>query len=289
MTETQLAPRVSPRIEVENPIGLRLEPEQLPAVIQPDSEPRRTGTLGLVAWGAGVLIAGLSALSIGNFIADEFTRAQWLGWLTSGVAATGAALIAAAFWRELSFLHRLDGVDRLRAELADPARAKRAAQTWLASLPHSEGIAPALDAATSPEAINALLRAGPAKVIAEQAQTLGRTAATQMLAVTAAVPSPALDGVIVTLRGIRLVRQVAALYGFRPGTLGTIALLRRTLLSGVYVTGTNIAVDTLVKAVISNPALQTFAGDVAGAGIAARRMIVLARATAAACSPVAPD
>lgn len=283
MSET----RIAPRIEVENPIGLRLEPEQLPSVIPPAE--RSTSTLGLVAWGGGVLAFGLAALSIGNFIADQFNRAPWLGWLTAGIAATGAGLIVAAIWRELSFLHRLDGVDRLRAELADPARAKHAAKSWLASLPHSASIAPALDAANSPEAVLALLRAGPARVIADQARALGQTAAGQMLAVTAAVPSPALDGLIVTLRGIRLVRQVAALYGFRPGTLGTIALLRRTLLSGVYVTSANLAVDTLVKAVISNPSLQHIAGDVAGAGVAARRMIVLARATAAACSPVSAD
>ena len=284
MSET----RVAPRIEIENPVGLRLEPEQLPSVIPP-GEPRRTGTLGLVAWGAGVLAFGLTALSIGNFIADQFSRAPWLGWLTTGVAATGSGLIVAAIWRELSFLHRLDGVDRLRADLADPACTKDAAKAWLASLPHSASVAPALDAASSPEAVMALLRAGPARVIAEQARALGQTAAVQMLAVTAAVPSPALDGVIVTLRGVRLVRQVAALYGFRPGTLGTIALLRRTLLSGVYVAGANIAADTLVKAAISHPALQQLVGDVAGAGVAARRMIVLARATSAACSPVLPD
>jgi hypothetical protein len=57
----------------------------------------------------------------------------------------------------------------------------------------------------------------------------------------------------------------------------------------VFVTGTNVAVDTLVKAAVSNPALQHLVGDVAGAGVAARRMIVLARATAAACSPVSPE
>jgi len=31
------------------------------------------------------------------------------------------------------------------------------------------------------------------------------------------------------------------------------------------------------------------AGDVAGAGVAARRMMVLARAAAAACSPLPPE
>ena len=279
--------RVAPRIEVENPIAGRLEPEALPMVLPEKANDR--GTLEMVAWGAGILVAGLSALSIGNFVADQFARATWLGWLTLGVAASGVALIGAAAWREMAFLHRLEAVDRLRADLTDPMRAKAAAKKWLAGLPAAQSIAPALDATESPEAIMALLRAGPGRVLEAEAQALGRNAALQMLAVTAAIPAPALDGVIVTLRGVRLVRQVASLYGFRPGTIGTIALLRRVLLSGIYVTSANIAVDTFVKAAISNPHLQIFAGDVAGAGVAARRMIVLARATAAACSPVSPE
>ncbi len=276
--------RVAPRIEVENAMAGRLEPEQLPMVMPAKANDR--GTLELVAWGLGVLVVGLSGLSIGNFVADQFARAVWLGWTTLGVAATAACLIGAAVWREMAFLHRLDGVDRLRGELADPMRAKQAAKAWILGIPQAASIQAALDATDSPEAIMALLRAGPARILEAEAQALGRTAALQMLAVTAAIPAPALDGLIVTLRGVRLVRQVASLYGFRPGTLGTIALLRRTLLSGVYVTGANIAVDTMVKAAISNPHLQTLAGDVAGAGVAARRMVVLARATAAACSPV---
>ena len=276
--------RVAPRIEVENAMAGLLEPKQLPMVMPAKANDR--GTLELVAWGLGVLVVGLSGLSIGNFVADQFARAVWLGWTTLGVAATAACLIGAAVWREMAFLHRLDGVDRLRGELADPMRAKQAAKAWILGIPQAASIQAALDATDSPEAIMALLRAGPARILEAEAQALGRTAALQMLAVTAAIPAPALDGLIVTLRGVRLVRQVASLYGFRPGTLGTIALLRRTLLSGVYVTGANIAVDTMVKAAISNPHLQTLAGDVAGAGVAARRMVVLARATAAACSPV---
>ncbi len=283
MSET----RITPRLEVENPQAGRLEPESLPMVLPTKGSDR--GTLSMVAMGVGVLMAGLSALSIGNFVADQFSRAPWLGWTTLAIAATGVGLIGVAVWRELSFLHRLDDVDRLRADLANPARAREAAKSWLGTLPQAAGIEAALNATDSPDAIMALLRAGPGRILADEAQTLGRIAAGQMLAVTAAVPYPALDGLIVALRGIRLVRQVASLYGFRPGTLGTIALLRRTLLSGVYVTSANIAVDTLVKAAISNPHLQTLAGDVAGAGVAARRMVVLARATAAACSPLSAE
>lgn len=278
--------RVAPRIEVENPIGIRLEPEQLPVVLLARE---RMGTVGLAASGVGVLFAGLSLLSVGNFVADQFARAASLGWATLAVAVAGCGLIGAAVWRELSFLHRLDGVDRLRAELADPDTAQAAARRWLTTLPNGDALLPAIAATQSPEAIAALLRAGPAKALRDEAAALGRIAAVQMVAITAAVPAPALDGIVVALRGVRLVRQVASLYGFRPGTLGTIALLRRTLLSAVYVTGTNVAVDTLVKAAVSNATLQTFAGDVAGAGVAARRMIVLARASSAACSPVQPE
>jgi hypothetical protein len=43
-----------------------------------------------------------------------------------------------------------------------------------------------------------------------------------------------------------------------------------------------------MRTLLSNPIMERLASDVAGAGVAARRMIVLARATAAACSPVPP-
>jgi hypothetical protein len=56
--------------------------------------------------------------------------------------------------------------------------------------------------------------------------------------------------------------------------------------SAAAVAGTDMALDATLRAVLSNPLLRHVAGDVAGAGVAARRMILLARATAAACSPL---
>lgn len=278
--------RVTPRIEVENIFGVRLEPEALPIVI-----PAREGssTVAMAMSGLAVLITGLTVLEVGNFVADQFARAGWLGWLTLAVALSGFGLIAAGVWRELSFMARLDNVEQLRQDLADPQRAQQAARSWLTTIPGGETLLPAIGNVTDPHAIAALLRAGPAGNLREQAGALGGAAAMQVFAVTAAVPSPALDGAVVALRGIRLVRQVAALYGLRPSTLGTIALLRRTLLSGVYVGGANLAADTAMKAFLSNATWQRLAGDAAGAAVAARRMIVLARATAAACSPVSPE
>ena len=52
---------------------------------------------------------------------------------------------------------------------------------------------------------------------------------------------------------------------------------------------TNFATDAVARAVLSNPLLEHFAGDVAGAGVGARRMMVLARVTAVACGLLESD
>ncbi|MDE2575702.1 MAG: DUF697 domain-containing protein, partial [Rhodospirillales bacterium] len=143
-------------------------------------------------------------------------------------------------------------------------------------------------AAGDPAAIAALLRAGPVAALRRQAEALGRDAALQVVVATAAIPSPMLDGLLVAWRGVRLVRQVAMLHGMRPGLFATLALLRRTAFSAAAVAAADMAADAITRAVLSSPLAHHVAGEMAGAGVAARRMIVLARATAAACSPLPP-
>lgn len=283
MSET----RIAPRFELEAAPAARLEPEPLPA---PEPPPRAgIGPAGLAALGAAVLVLGLALLDVANFVASQFDRAPVLGWLTLAVAVAGFGLIGAGLWRELRGLLGLARVDRLRAALADPAEARRAALAWLAMLPEGAAIRPSVAAADTPEAVAALLRAGPVAALRAQSEALGRAAALQMFAAASAVPSPSLDGLLVAWRGARLVRQVAALHGLRPGLLGTLALLRRVAFTAASVVATDLAVDAATRAVLSSPVLRHVAGDVAGAGVAARRMVVLARVTAAACSPLAPS
>jgi uncharacterized membrane protein YcjF (UPF0283 family) len=135
----------------------------------------------------------------------------------------------------------------------------------------------------------ALLRVRVAAGLQARADALGRNAAIQVFAATAAVPSPALDALLVAWRGTRLVRQVAELHGLRPGLLGTLGLLRRTAMAAATVAASDMAIDAAARAALSNPLLQHLAGDVAGAGVAARRMVVLTRAASAACSPLPPE
>ena len=131
---------------------------------------------------------------------------------------------------------------------------------------------------------------GRVRTLRARADALGRTAAFQMAAGIAATPAPALAVLLVTWRGIRLVRQVAAMHGMRPGLIGsTLGLLRRSVLAAGLVAGSEAAINAAAHALLSNPLLTHALGEMAGAGIAARRMVLLARSTAVACNPLPPE
>lgn len=280
-------PPITPRFELEDVPVPRLEPELLPVVEEPRAG---MGSAALALAGVSVLGVGLALLSTGNFVADQFARSAGLGWATLTVATGGFGLIGAGAWREMSGLFAVREVDQIRAGLAsgDPQRIVDAANDWLAELPDGPALLPVVRQMNDPDAVLALLRTRVAAGLQQRADALGRTAAMQVFAATAAVPSPALDALVVGWRGVRLVRQIAELHGLRPGMLGTMTLLRRTVMSAAGVAAADMAIDAAARAVISNPLLQHLAGDVGGAGVAARRMVVLARAAAAACSPMPP-
>ena len=285
---------LGPRIEVLDAEAPRLEPG-LPAVLPlvPGAEPGAGGarTGGLLLAGSMILLLGVVALGLAGFAADQFARAAWLGWATVGVGVAGFGLLGTGLWRELRALFALRSVDATRAALAsgDARHVMAAARAWAAQMPEGAELLPALAAVNDPDAALALLRAGPAAVLRARAGQLGARAAVQVAAGVAAVPSPSLDAVLVGWRGVRLVRQVAALYGVRPGLLGTLSLLRRTALAASLVAGTEAAANAAMQAVLGAPILAHVLGDAAAAGVAARRMVVLARATAAACDPVPPE
>jgi putative membrane protein len=270
-------------------------------LLEPDVAPRLEAvsiplpTAGPVRWmrspalaGAGILGLGLPMLWAVWLVSALFEHWGALGWAGLVILVVGISLIGMSIGRELGGLAALRRVDQLRAELAsgEAERVGRAARRWLETLPQHAAILPALAAVDTPESALALLRAGPAPALRDAADVLGRATALQTVAIVSATPSPALDALTVGWCGVRLIRQVAALHGMRPGILGTLALLQKTALAGVTVAATEIAVNAATHAMISHPLLRHLAGDVAGAGVAARRMIVLARAAAAACSPM---
>jgi putative membrane protein len=271
---------------------LLLEPDAAPRL---EAMPSLLPTADLARWrwspalaGAGILGLGIPTFWSAWLVSTLFDRWGVLGWAGLVILVAGISLIGVGMVRELRSLAALRRVDQLRAELAsgEAERVQRAARRWLEGLPQHSGIMPALAAADTPEAVLALLRSGPAQALRDATDVLGRTVALQSVAIVAATPLPAMDVLTVGWCGVRLIRQVAALHGMRPGILGTLALLQKTALAAATVAAAEVAVNAATHAMVSHPLLRHLAGDVAGAGVAARRMIVLARAAAAACSPI---
>ena len=256
-----------PRIIIEDAYAPRLEPA-MPVVDPPVDPAPRAGGASLALAGVTILAVGLAGLQTANFAVDQFNRSVWLGTLTTVVAVAGFGLLGAAAWRELRGLFALSQVDRLRAALGsgDASRIHAAARSWAATLPDAARLLPAIDAANDPDAILALLRTGPVAEMQAKAEAIGRTAAVQMVAGVAATPAPALAVLLVAWRGVRLVRQVAALYGMRPGLLGTLGLLRRSVLSAGLVAGSEVAINAAAHALLSNPLLTHALGKWRGRG-----------------------
>ena len=288
-------PPVRPRIETEIVRADRLQvaAELQPAATTAAGEPAdpRWGMPVLVLSGFGVLALGLAALQTGNFVAAEFARSRLLGGLTLLVAITGFGLVLLGIWRELRALAALHAVDRLRRDLAsDDATVKfAAARRWLDRIEGGAALRPALDALNDPDAVLPLLRAGMEAGLRARADQLGRRAAMQVVAGMAATPAPSLVVLLISWRGLRLIRQIATLYGLRPSLFGTLGLLRRTAYAATATAVTEAAINTAAHAVLSTPLLTHLAGEMAGGAVAARRMIVLGRAASVACTPLPPD
>ena len=290
--------RIAPRIEHEHGAAERLElrADLTQGAISSEIAADRAGFA--TAWGMPVLVLsgfavlalGFAGLQTGNFVVAEFQRSAVLGWLTLAVAVLGFGLILLGIARELRGLFRLAAVDRLRADLAgpDPERRLRAARRWLAGVEGGPALLPALAALNDPDSVAPLLRAGVEAALRARADGLGRRAALQVVAGMAAAPAPALVVLLISWRGLRLIRQVAALYGLRPGLLGTLSLLRRTAFAASATAVTEVAVNSAAHAALSTPLLAHLAGEMAGGAVAARRMVVLARAATVACTPLPP-
>ncbi|MFC7689354.1 DUF697 domain-containing protein [Paeniroseomonas aquatica] len=281
-----------PRIIVEDAAvapRLDFQWEQAVVPVAAPKVPSRWSGLGRAAAGAAVLGLGLAALdaTISSSTSSAAARSR------AGRPRGGCRGLRPAGLRRLAGgagLFSIRAVERARAAFAreDLPAARAEALRWAGGVAEAASLQPALRQAGSTGELRALLEGGPLLVLDAQAVALGRAAAVQSFAVTAVSPSPGLDALVFTWRGVRLVRQVAALHGLRPGLLGTMALLRRTLLDAATVAATDVAVDAAARALLSNKLLEQFAGEAAAGAVAARRMLRLSKVAAEACRIVPP-
>jgi putative membrane protein len=269
----------------EGPQG-PVRPEVVEALPLPGAG--RMQPLVLAALAVLGLVGVVGALETANFVAAQFAQATWLGWLTLALVGPLAGLLGWSLLREWRGYSQIETVEGLRRRLAaDELPVVRAAAIeWLAAIDAEPGMRRVVEGAADAATIRALLRSGPLAEVTQTTTLVGRSAAVQVMAATAVIPWPGLDGIIVAWRGMRLVRQVAALHGFRPGTLGTLRLFQRVALDAGSVAAADIAAAAVTEAVFNSHALGGLAGQATGAAVAARRMLRLSHAVAQVCRPL---
>jgi putative membrane protein len=293
---------VQPPPETDGPMLLNAVSGEARGRIDPQWEPELVATrpsgrspLSWLAGGLAVLLLSWLVLSLVAFAEDQFRRSSGLGVVTLICFGTALGLMTYGVWGELRAFRALHRVDELRrrfshVDLSLP-ELRAIILPWLHTIRrHLEEpgrIVTIVEAAASPAEIKAALRrevAGPLRRAARQA---GKRAALEGGAVVAITPAPVLEGVIVGIRALLLIRQVAGIYGIRPGFLVMLALLRRVAWTAAGVSGLALLSQTLAHMLHQVPYLKDVAAALPETSLAALRLYRLASITAEACSPIA--
>ncbi len=222
----------------------------------------RWGTVFWSALSALVLIG--FGLAVIDLIESLFSRSPALGTVGLALAAiAGMALLAIAV-REVAGLLRLARIEVLRERAAsvvanDDREQGRALVRELLALTKP---IPALAAARSRLAAHlsdiidgrdlvGLAERGLMAPLDAEARRLVAAAGKRVSLVTAISPRAAVDMLFVLVNALRLIRQLAALYGGRPGALGLFRLFRQVI-SHLAVTGGVAVSDGLIQQVIGH-------------------------------------
>lgn len=216
------------------------------------------GALVLAAFGA---LLGLVAITgLVGFVEALFARHAWLGWLGAGLVGLLAALLLALALRELAGLARLGRVERLQT-LAAAGQAKG----LIAGLDRLYRTRPGLERARQDlaKAVSETPDGADQIALAERhlMQPLDREAeqavaqsARQVAAATALIPLTLVDVLAVLWTNLRMIRQIAELYGGRAGWLGSWRLMRAVAVH-LLATGAVAASDDLLGPLVGGGVL----------------------------------
>lgn len=228
----------------------------------PSSRRIRWGALFLSASCGLILLA--AGMAVASLIADLFHYNRELGW--SGLALAGLAALSAIVIaiRETMGLLRLATVEKLRdrssAMIVSDNRAE--ARAFVQQLLHLTRRMPHLARSRANlqshlgDIIDGadMVRLAERELMAsldQQARTMIAMAATRVSVVTALSPRALVDVLYVLASALALLRQLAFLYGARPGTVGLIRLARLTLVH-LGITGGLASSDSLIQQMLGH-------------------------------------
>ena len=215
---------------------------------------------GALFWSAlgGLVSLGLG-LAVARLIEDLFARSVTLGWISAALAALAGLAFLVIVGRELFSLLRLAKIEKLHARASavlvsddrDEGRAVVAELIRMAKEnPHlARGrttLAGHVDDIIDGADLVRLAERELMTPLDDEARRLISQAAQRVSVVTAVSPRAAIDMIFVLYSALRLISQIAKLYGGRPGWLGLARLFRQTV-THLAVTGTVAIGDSLIQ------------------------------------------
>ena len=243
-----------------------IDAPQLPVAIEPAFIPAgRRFRWGALFWSAvgGLVLLG-AGLGVTQLVEDLFARSTGLGVLGSALTfiATLSFLVVAA--REAAGLMRLATIEDLHRRAAaviasDDAKESRAVLRDLLKIAHQNPHLARARARLSNHAGDIIDGADMIKLaerelmspLDQEARLLISAAAQRVSLVTAISPRALFDVAFVLAASLRLIRQLARLYGGRPGALGMIKLMRHVL-AHLAITGGMAASDSVIQQILGH-------------------------------------
>ena len=242
------------------------DPSMLPVTVEAQIVPVKKG----FRWGTlfAIAIAGLAALGLGlavaHLIEDLFARSEGLGFLGLAFAFAAAVAFVVVVAREAIGLIRLATIEKLHLRAAavlasDDRSESRAVVHDLLKIAHQNPHLARARAALQSHADDIIDGADMIRLaerelmtpLDSEARRLVSLAAQRVSIVTAVSPRALIDVLFVFAAALRLIRQLARLYGGRPGALGMIRLMRHVV-SHVAITGGMAASDSLVQQMLGH-------------------------------------
>lgn len=241
------------------------DPSTLPVPVQTALPARRGFPWGVLFWSG---VAGLTLLGVGlgvvHLIEDLFARSESLGFVGVAFAFVTALALAVVIGREALGLARLATIEQLHRRAAtvlasDDRKESRVIVQDLLKIAHQNpqlARARATLESHAGEIIDGadMIRLAERELMSPldaEARRLVSSAAQKVSIVTAVSPRAAIDVLFVFVAALRLIRQLAYLYGGRPGALGMLRLLRHVI-AHLAITGGMAASDSLVQQMLGH-------------------------------------